>query len=140
MRWGYHPIYLTQKPILWLGILLDVSMASDETKEAILDFSKRYVFLDKVICSKLIIIIRIQNMVFPESMIDVVQWHQDKDRQSWHTHCAKMDDILGDNSDFDLSTLAKPTGLFGAALHLQWHYPVDAKRQDGLQHRHVAVY
>ncbi|KKP04584.1 hypothetical protein THAR02_03344 [Trichoderma harzianum] len=57
----------------WLGILLDVSMASDETKEAILDFSKR-----------------IQNMVFPESMIDVVQWHQDKDRQSWHTHCAKM--------------------------------------------------
>ncbi|KAF3068752.1 hypothetical protein CFAM422_007788 [Trichoderma lentiforme] len=25
----------------WLGILLDVSMASDETKEAILDFSKR---------------------------------------------------------------------------------------------------
>ncbi|KAL5087711.1 hypothetical protein Trisim1_007575 [Trichoderma cf. simile WF8] len=63
--------------------------------------------------------ILLDNMVFPESMIDVVQWHQDKDRQSWHTHCAKMDDILGDNNDFDLSTLAKPTGPFGAALHMQ---------------------
>lgn len=96
-------------------------MASDETKEAILDFSKRYVLLNKVTCSTLISVIRIQKMIFPESSTNVVQWHQDKDRQSWHTHCAKMDDIwedyltnftkiLGYKSDFDLSTLAKPTG------------------------------
>ncbi|KAL7963672.1 hypothetical protein V8C34DRAFT_319377 [Trichoderma compactum] len=91
---------------------------------------------------------RLDKTVFPEAAIDIVAWHNDKSRQSWHTHCQKMDDIwddyrasladiLGDDSDFDLSTMAKPSGPLGAVLHMQWHYPVNTATRVGHQHRHV---
>lgn len=95
----------------------------------------------------ILIYIRIEKIVYPDSAVSVVEWQDDKNRQSWHTHCQKMDviweeylakltEILQDR-DFDLATLAKPSGPFGAALHLQWHYPVDTARADGLRFRHV---
>ncbi|EHK22592.1 uncharacterized protein TRIVIDRAFT_60559 [Trichoderma virens Gv29-8] len=55
----------------------------------------------------------------------------------WQDYLGKLKDILGDNSTFDISTLAKPSGPFGAALHFQWHYLVNTKRLNGLKYRHV---
>ncbi|KAJ4865184.1 hypothetical protein T069G_01714 [Trichoderma breve] len=117
----------------WLSILLHTSSASDEVKQEIHEFSKK-----------------IKETTFPESTVDVVEWQQDDNRRSWHSHCPKMDDIweeylaglvniLGENSDFKLSTMAKPSGPLGAVLHMQWHYPVDAKRRvsQGHHFRHV---
>lgn len=124
-------IFDSDASINWLNLLLDKSSASDGTKDAIRNFSKR-----------------LDNTFVPKSAIDVTAFHNDKDRTSWHTHCEKIDDIwktylagvvdiLDDDTDFDLSTMAKPSGPLGAAMHIQWHYPVDIRTRVGHQFRHV---
>lgn len=55
----------------------------------------------------------------------------------WHDFTTSLADILGSH-DSDLSTLAKPSGPLGAALHMQWHYPTNTKRRfHGFELRHV---
>lgn len=69
---------------------------------------------------------------FPQSAVDVTAFIDDVDRGSWHSHCARMDEygdeycaqlteILVLGSDFDMSTLSKPSGPFGAVLYIQWY-------------------
>lgn len=55
----------------------------------------------------------------------------------WHEFTTRLAGILGGH-DFDLSTLAKPSGPLGAVLHMQWHYPTNTKRRfHGFDFRHV---
>ncbi|UKZ76925.1 hypothetical protein TrVFT333_004640 [Trichoderma virens FT-333] len=72
--------------------------------------------------------------VYPQSLVDVTDYRNDIDKAWWHSHCQEMDkaweeyleelaNILGEETDFDISTLSKPSGPFGAVLHMQWHYP-----------------
>lgn len=39
---------------------------------------------------------------------------------AWERYLERLADILGEDSDFDISTLSKPSGPFGAVLHMQW--------------------
>ncbi|KAL6828117.1 hypothetical protein V8C40DRAFT_286235 [Trichoderma camerunense] len=101
----------------WLDTLLEVSSASTFLKLAIKKFA-----------------IRLGKRVYPQSLVDVTDYRSDTGRIWWHSHCQKMDaawegyleglsDILGEDSGFDISTLSKPSGLIGAALYMQWHFP-----------------
>ncbi len=136
---------------LWLDLLLEVCSARETTKEAIRQFSARKVILflflflqhtPNIPCS-------IAEKTFPHSEVDVTAFINDTERETWHTHCPRMNghwedycseliEILG--NDIDITTLTKPSGPLGAVLHMQWNYPTWSTRKTNIKFGHVMVH
>ncbi|KAL7926005.1 hypothetical protein ACQKWADRAFT_309614 [Trichoderma austrokoningii] len=111
----------------WLEIILNVSQATPETKEDIRKFTQR-----------------LQENKFQESIINVLDWCKDKTRNNWHNQCSKMTTLweeyrakIVDNIEDDTTLMLKPSGAFGAIMHIQWHYPTMSTAESNKKFGHV---
>ncbi|UKZ58197.1 hypothetical protein TrVGV298_012064 [Trichoderma virens] len=113
----------------WIKIFLLVSRATSETKAEIIQFVEE-----------------IRTRTYPTSLIDPTAFQNDVGRSIWHTHCLKMDEhwqeylkelreILG--GSYPYNTMAKPSGPFGAVMHIQWHYPTNNTKKTNISFGHV---
>lgn len=107
--------------IEWDEFLLESSSAFGSTKSGLRQF-----------------FMRIKNIYFPQSDMDICAWMEDEERQGCHNQDDKassewekftgellvhLDEGEGEPIEFDPSTMTKMSGSWGSVLHFACHYP-----------------